>query len=315
MSRSILVVGSTGNTGQHVMRTLSALLSDSTHCNDYDIIGLTRSLDSSTARALSQLPESRMLEVDWKRIDANWLREHRVERAFFAGPVGPTAFNDESLLLTSMLEAGLKYVVRVSTAAMSIVPDSKLPHGRMHWAIENLLGQPEFARLQWTSLQPNIFTGMALSSAVDWVKKYHETGLQTPFRFSLAADAGVAMINPADVGVAAAHLLVQADPSAYTGGKYQLSGPENVTGQQVVKMVERAAGVSVEEVCFEDLSFLDQLVKEGYTAATVEAIKHGFTPLWDGACSREGYPTSRAIRELADPVKTADAAFREMQTG
>lgn len=122
------------------------------------------------------------------------------------------------------------------------------------------------------------------------------------------------MINPADVGIAAAHLLVQPDPTAFSGRKYQLSGPENITGSQVVKMVESAAGVSVDEFCFEDLSFLDQLVKEGYTATVVEAIKHGFTPLWDGACSREGYPTSGAIRELADPVKTADAAFREMLT-
>lgn len=314
MSRSILVVGSTGNTGQHVMRKLSTLLSDSPHLKDHHIIGLTRSLNSPTAQAHSHFPRSRMLEVDWKQIDADWLRQHNVERVFFAGPVGPTAFNDESLLLANMLEAGVKYVVRISTAAMNISPDSKLPHSRMHWAIENLLGQPEFARLQWTSLQPNIFTGMALASAVDWVKQYRETGQQTPFRFSLAADAGVAMINPADVSIAAAHLLVQADPSAHNSAKYQLSGPDNITGKEVVKMVERAAGVSVEKVCFEDLSFLDQLVKEGYTAATVAAIKHGFTPLWDGACSRGGYPTSRAIRELADPVQTADAAFQEMLT-
>lgn len=312
MTRSILVIGSTGNTGQHVVRKLSMLLHNNGTFADFEIFGLTRSLNSSTAQKLARLPLVRMLEIDWKQIDADWLQQYNVERVFFAGPVGPTAFNDESLLLTCMLDAGVKYVVRIPTAANNIAPDSKIPHARMHWAMENLLRQPEFSRLQWTSLQPNIYTVMALGSAVDWIRAYRKTGQQTPFKSPFAANAGVAMINPADVGIAAAHLLVQDDPSSLSGASYQLNGPENITGKQVVKMIEEAAGISMDDVQFEDLSFLDQLVKDGYTPTTVEAIKSDFTPLWDGACSFDSFSTSKAIRELACPVKTAAAAFHEM---
>ena len=49
-------------------------------------------------------------------------------------------------------------MVRVSTTAQNVQPDTPIYYGRTHWAMEQLLSQPEYSSLQWTSLQPNVFT-------------------------------------------------------------------------------------------------------------------------------------------------------------
>ncbi|KAH7118254.1 hypothetical protein B0J13DRAFT_458349, partial [Dactylonectria estremocensis] len=88
----------------------------------------------------------------------------------------PQQLIEESDLRIALLHASVKYVVRVSTNVEYIGPTNPVFYGRAHWAIENLLSQPEFKDLQWTLLQPNFFTASYLASAAEWVKAYRTTG-------------------------------------------------------------------------------------------------------------------------------------------
>jgi hypothetical protein len=110
-----------------------------------------------------------------------------------------------------------------------------------------LLSQPEFKDLQWTSLQPNFFTASYLASAVDWIKEYQKTGKQETLAMIPAADAAVAMIDPNNVGNIGAHLLAIEGPTPHIHAKYVLSGPEDITGEEIIELAEQYLSVKTKK--------------------------------------------------------------------
>lgn len=311
MAPTILVIGATGNTGKSVVRHLPKLLEFSNV--SYRILGITRSIDSPACQKLAKLPHVEMQEKDWTTIDAAWLRSQEVTRVYIAPHNLPHQFVEESALHVTMLDAGVKYVVRVSTNVEYVRSTSPVFYGRSHWAIENLLSQPEFKNLQWTSLQPNFFTISFLASSVDWIKAYQRTGKQETLAMIPTADAEVAMIDPEDIGNIGAHLLALEDPTSHNHAKYILSGPENVTGKRIVEMVEQYAGVKVQRVEFEATSLIRDLVKAGvFPEKVLPSILAGCEPMWQGKCSLAGTPTSKEVMELAPPKSTVMNALKAM---
>jgi nucleoside-diphosphate-sugar epimerase len=212
----------------------------------------------------------------------------------------------------------VKYVVRISTTAANVHPDFPTYYPRQHWAIETLLSSPEFEKLQWTSLQPNIFTTMVLEPALEFIKQYRRDGKQSALLLIPDEDALLGCVHPDDVGRFAAVLLRQPDHSVHNKAKYVLNGPEDITGKQIVKLVEQHIGTHVENVKFRDLSFIDSW------AASVEenkslilSIKHAPVTGWAGKCSTA--TTSKEVKELAAPQITAagwlKAALEASTTG
>lgn len=301
MSPTILVVGSTGNTGQGVTETLSQELS-STAFAQYRVIALTRSSKSSVAQKLSKLNHIEMVEKDWTMIDADWLKEHDVERIFIASHNGVSHFTDESLFLTNALEAGVKYVVRISTTRANVGPNTPVFYGRNHWAVEAMLSTPEFAELAWTSLQPNVFTAYTIPGCIAWAKTFKETGKQEPLKLMSDENAAVAVVEGSEVGIIAAKLLMQENTAPHNSKKYVVVGPEDVTGRGLVERVEKYAGVKVENVIFRDRSWLD------YATDTPKNVLHslGLAPRtgWRGETSLKASPTSPEILELYAPKKS-----------
>jgi nucleoside-diphosphate-sugar epimerase len=172
--------------------------------------------------------------------------------------------------------------------------------------------------LQWTSLQPNIFTPLYLSSAADLIKHYRETGKQTPLNLMASEDAPVGIIDPYDVGVFAAHLLVQEDPTVHNKAKYVLNGPEDITGKQIVDMVEQHIGSQVEKVNYKDMSFVDWLYDHRHAAThqsknVIMSIKHAPETAWEGKCSAS--TTSREVLELAAPKRTPYDVLKSLLEG
>ncbi|KAL0095324.1 hypothetical protein J3Q64DRAFT_1632917 [Phycomyces blakesleeanus] len=303
MAPTILVVGATGNTGKSVIHTLPALLESKN--TKYRILGLTRSLDSPISKKLAKISNVEMQEKDWTTIDADWLKEQEVVRVFIAPHNLPHQFVDESAFYIALLQAGVQYVVKISTALKFIGPVSPVFYGRSHWAIETLLSQPDFKNLQWTSLRPSIFTASYLPSSVEWIKSYRKTGNQDTLKLILNADAPVALINPDDIGNTAAHLLALDDPTPHNQAKYALSGPEDVTGKRLVEAVEQIAGVKVQDVKYKDIGFLDELVASGgYPKKVLTSIIAGCELAWNGQFSLSECPTSKEILELAPPKST-----------
>ena len=302
MAPTILIVGATGNTGKSVVKTLVKLLESSMTLSNHRVLALTRTANSPVARQLAELPHVEVAEKNWPETDAAWLQEHQIVRAFIASHNEPIQFAEESWFLLAALEAGVKYVVRISTTAANVKPDCRAYYARTHWAIESMLSQPEFKGLQWTSLQPNIFTTMYLGPAAELIKQYRKTGKQHTLRLIASADAPNAPIDPDEVGTIAAHLLAKDDTSPHNQAKYVLQGPEDITGEQIVRMVEQHIGTKVEHVSFKDMTFIDEwAASRGETAHLILTIKHAPEVSWEGKTMAS--TTSKEILELAAPSR------------
>ena len=309
---TILVVGATGNTGRSVTSTLSELLPKHASLASHRILALTRSSTSPAAVQLASLPGVSIAETNWVTITAAWLREQNVVRAFIAPHAQPNQFADESTFHVACLNADVRYVVRVSTTAANVRPDCKAYYPRSHWAIETLLSSPEFARLQWTSLQPNIFSQMYLAPAAALIKQHRETGKQHTLGLIGSRKASIGIIDAGDVGIFAAHILVESDPSAHNGARYVLNGPEDITGEQVVRLVENYLGAKVEDVKFKDTSVVDHMsegLDEG-TKSIILSIKFAMTAAWEGLCKAD--TTSPEVKRIAAPKRTPAEILKEL---
>jgi len=84
MAPTILIAGSTGNTGRSVVKTLSKLLKINDTLSNYRILAITRSSNSGAAQQLAKLPSVEVVEQNWVEISTDWPREHEVVRAFIA---------------------------------------------------------------------------------------------------------------------------------------------------------------------------------------------------------------------------------------
>lgn len=312
MAPTILVVGATGNTGRGVVETLPKLLSAGSAFSGHRIIALTRSLDSPTAQRFAKLPGVVVLEKNWVHITADWLREHEVVRAFIASHNEPHQFPEESAFHVAALKAGVQYVVRISTTAANVRPDCDAYYPRSHWAIEALLGSPEFKAMQWTSLQPNIFTAFYLSTAADFIKRYRETGKQETLRLIASQDTPVGIVEGYEVGVIAAQLLSQENISAHNNARYVVNGPEDITGTQVVKMVEEHIGTKVQNVSYKDLSFLHSMADSAPQGDRhlILTMENAAVTAWEGKCTAS--TTSKQVLELAAPARTPAQVLETM---
>ncbi|KAJ5522368.1 hypothetical protein N7527_006483 [Penicillium freii] len=318
MTPSILIVGATGNTGRAVAQTLPKLLQSSSTLSGHRIIALTRSSNSPVAQELGKINGVEVIEQNWVEITADWLREHQVARAFIASHPEPNQFAEESTFHLNALNAGVKYVVRISTTAANVRPDCPAYYPRQHWAIEALLGSPEFDNLQWTSLQPNIFSPFVLSPAAEFIKRYRTTGEQDTLRLVASEDAPIGIIDPDEVGVIAAHLLSQDDTSAHNKSKYVLNGPEDITGMQIVAMVEQHIGTPVKDVSYKDVSFIDMLYEYQYAATkqsmnVIYSMTRAAETVWEGKCSTS--TTSKEVMKLAAPKRTPADTLKALLEG
>jgi hypothetical protein len=89
-----LVIGATGDTGQPVVVALAKLIAP----HQYRILGLTRFLDSESAKKLSVIPDIEMEEMNWPEIDAAWLKERNIVKAYIEPHNSATQFTEESNL-------------------------------------------------------------------------------------------------------------------------------------------------------------------------------------------------------------------------
>ncbi|CAF0876481.1 unnamed protein product [Adineta steineri] len=117
--------------------------------------------------------------------------------------------------------------------------------------------------------------------------------------------APIAMIDPQDIGEVAAKLLSLEDPSSHFRKKYNLSGPEDVTGKDVVSILEQITQKKI-QVNYRDLTlFKFYIEKMGYPKSVSDSLESGRRDnLWIGLSRLENTPTSPEILQLAPPHST-----------
>lgn len=313
MTTAILVIGATGNTGRDVVSTLSKQLQTGSTPFAYKILAQTRSSSSSAAQKLAELPGVEVVQQQWVEITPDWLRQRSVTRAFVASHNEPNQFAEESSFYVAALNAGVKYVVRISTGAPNVRPDCAAYYPRTHWAIEALLSSREFQRLQWTSLQPNIFTTMYVGSAARFVKEYRKTGKQGVLKLMASKDAPVGAVHPGDVGRLAATLLIARDPSVHNQARYVVNGPQDITGSQLVDMVEHAIGAQVEEIQYKDHSYVYAAAEASTESRNLILSKrYALEAVWAGmSCSTTSPELSSLWTPTITPLETFDSLLKD----
>jgi uncharacterized protein YbjT (DUF2867 family) len=316
---AILVVGATGNTGKNVVRTLSSLLPRIPRLSTYQILAQTRNASSSAAQTLSRLPNVKIVEEFWPKISAEWLQARKVRRAFIASHNEPQQFPEETAFHLAARDAGVEYVVRISTTAVNVKPDYPSYYPRQHWAVEQFLeaiapvGQTD--AMKWTSLQPMGFTDMYLSSAVTFVKDFSETGIQGKLRLIPDEHALCAPIDCDEVGAFAAHLIAQEDVSKHHTRRYIMNGPVDITGREIVKMVEEYIGQEVKQVSFRDMEFLDGWAAQDTDKAHfILSIKYAPVLSWAGLTrARDNSPEISELLELkSTPAMVFDKLIKKV---
>ncbi|OJI80519.1 hypothetical protein ASPTUDRAFT_129437 [Aspergillus tubingensis CBS 134.48] len=281
MAPTILIVGATGNTGRAVTETLPKLLKANEAFKSHRVLAQTRSLNSSSAQQLAKIPGVEVIEKNWTEITSDWLRENEVVRAFIASHNAPNQFAEESAFHVAALGAGVEYVVRISTSAPN----------------------------------PNGFTNYLMPSIVEYIKGFKRNGELGPLSLMISKDAPFAPIDPDEVGVFAAHLLALDDPSPHNGQRYVLNGPEDITGEQLVGLVEQHIGTKVEEVTYEDLSLLDAMLESQYEGSgqsmtVIKSIKYAPLTVWEGKCNAS--TTSKEVLAIAPPRRTPAEVLEDM---
>jgi hypothetical protein len=100
----------------------------------------------------------------------------------------------------------------------------------------------------------------------------------------------------------ATRLLVQDDPSRHYKAKYIPNGPEGVTGDGIVNMVEQHLGARVQSVSYKDMSMIDGMVEAappGLKSLVLSVKELAADSCWEGKCSAS--TTSNEALELANP--------------
>jgi uncharacterized protein YbjT (DUF2867 family) len=223
-----LVTGASGNIGSRLVASLAA--------SGYPVRGSSR--DATTLR----LPAGvELAELDLT--DPGPAAALRGVEAVFLYPVIGTV----DAFVAAAVDAGVRYVVLLSSPAAYEVGEFNRPIGQIHRAIERTVAD---SGLEHTVLYPS---WLATNTRRGWADQ-----IRTSRRVTMAfADAPVTPIHPDDIAEVAAHLLTR---ETFRSRMQILTGPTSMRMRDAVAIIGDVleAGVAVDDVTREQALDLDQ---------------------------------------------------------
>ncbi len=211
----ILVTGATGNVGREIVKKLND--------DGYQVRILTRnpakvSFPANIEVAVGDLTDSENLKATLKGI----------EKVFLIRVPGSDNFPRIAKA------SGVKTIVFLSSGAIESKAENFI--GQIHLHTEELIRKSD---VKWTFLRPGAF----MSNTLQWARSIKtENIVRAPF-----GDVGTAPIDPRDVALVAAKVLVSSD---HNGKIYTLTGPEVLTPTEQVKIL---GAVLEKEIRFENV--------------------------------------------------------------
>ena len=226
----VLVVGATGLVGSEVARLLDAR-GISTHAFVRDAEAAKRSLPPGVGLWSGDLAERGSVQAA--------LRESGAERMFVALRNGPAQAELEANAYRAAEAAGVRYIVKLSTAPAVVERDGATSVGGAHMQAERALQQ---SGAGWTSLRANYFFQNLLRPGLAVGPGFAPALLAAePAAFrSWFARARVSMVDARDVAAAAAALLASADAALAP----HLAQRPSLTGPRAVSMADAAAALA-----------------------------------------------------------------------
>ena len=152
-----------------------------------------------------------------------------------------------------------------------------------------------------------------IAPALEFIQNHKKTGEQGPLSLILDRDSPNAMIDAYDVGVFAAHLLAVEETDQHNKAKYVLTGPEDLTGEEIVKLVEGHIGEAVKDVKYKDFAVVDAWAESMPEQKTlIKAIGRAGGAIWGGSALKT---RSKEVPTIYTPSRTAEQVLKEMVEG
>jgi uncharacterized protein YbjT (DUF2867 family) len=241
----ILVTGATGIAGSQVVQALLE--------QQQDVRAFVRDPD-----------KARRLFGDAAELAPGDFAEPRSLRAalggadvlFLSGADDPRRVEWETAAIDAAAEAGVRRIVKLSSIVAE--PGAPVAFWDWHGRIEQHLRSSSVPAV---ILRSSFFMSNLLAVA--------EPVALDGKLFAPAGEAQIAMIDPRDVGAAAAAVLTS---EAHDGRSYVLTGPEAVTYTQVAEALAEATGREVEFIDLPDEAATHGLVQAGLPAFVAEQV-------------------------------------------
>lgn len=263
----ILVTGATGNVGTAVVAALRA--------RGAPVRVFVRDAD----KARSKLGGDVEFAVGDFEDGASLGRAMRgVDHVFLTSADGPGKVDHENAVVDAAAAAWVQRIVKLSSPKVEVGSD--VLFWDWHGRIEEHLRESEVPAVV---LRANFFMSGLLGSA--------EVVRKTGMLFAPADDAKIAMIDPRDVGAAAAVLLTE---TGHEGKVYSVTGPEAITYQDVAEQLAAAAGKDIAFVDVTDEAARGAMLESGAPEWLADSLVELFGKLRAGACA-EVRDTVRAL--------------------
>ena len=195
-------------------------------------------------------------------------------------------------MLAAAKQAGARQVVKLSTLEASA---HTIQIGKWHLEREELIRK---SGLEWTFLRP----GMFMSNSGDW---WADSIRQQAAVYFPGGKGKVAPVDPGDVAAVAAAALTQPGHQAQV---YELTGPELLTMGEMVQIIGRVSGRSLQYTSIPALAARVWMLKSGMDKTLVNALMEMLASLR----KNEGAILTETVEQvLGRPPRTFEAWCRE----
>jgi uncharacterized protein YbjT (DUF2867 family) len=204
----IAVVGATGNTGRAVVKELVGL--------GQNPVCVVRSPDKAR-EVLGTGVKAVVAEVTDRAALEKALQG--VTSVFVVTGHNPQMAEQQNNVLDAALNAGVKYLLRVSGGRAVVGPDAESVVGRGHHAIEERLRS---SGIGWVILRPGLFMQNTFAQAA-LIKNDSKMVVPAP------KDLPIAFTDVRDTGALGARILI--DPAPHAGKTYEFTGARTSYGE------------------------------------------------------------------------------------
>jgi uncharacterized protein YbjT (DUF2867 family) len=280
----ILITGATGTTGSEVVRALTAR-GGRVRAFVRDAGTARRKLGPGVELAIGDFADPGSVRAALEGTDT----------LFLSCADDPRRVGWETAAIDAATAAGARRVVKLSTAAAA--PGSPVAFWDWHGQVEQHLRD---SGADWTILRPSFYMSNLLAAAPQVAA---EGRLYAP-----AGTARIAMIDPRDVGAAAAAVLSDSGHEAspgHEGHTYLLTGPRAITYAEVAAGLSAATASTVEFVDVPGDAARQAMIGDGLPGFVAEQLVAMFARLRQGA----GAQVTNAVETLTGSAPRDFAAF------
>ena len=266
MTETVFVTGSTGATGQEVVRRLVELGATVR-------AGYHSEANAEKARQLGAEP----VQVDLGDVESIQAALGGIDKAYSLSPVHPDLGQNGVNFVTAAKRAGVKHIVRLSAVGAD-APEA-ITVGRWHREAEKAL---EESGIPYTIVRPNIFMQNYFNLTGNTIKD------QNAFYFP-QGEGEIAIVDVRDL---ASVIVTALTEEGHEGKAYDVTGPEAISNYQAADTLSKVTGRDIQyvdlpgdvarqamidagmpEVISEAIVELGDAVKAGHTSAISTAVQ------------------------------------------